>query len=177
MSPRKLGALLLASGLLLLGRPGMAAPALEAGLVAHLPMKDDLRDHAARPHPVEVSGRVELRDGAAFFAGKEDWLELPFIPLHERPFAIAVWLKPTGDQPTYGLLEQRDRSATGHILHLMIRDDLRPWFGFYVNDVVSPVTLANTEAWQHVVFRYDGTHQEIWINGRLVCRRSSWSVR
>ncbi|MEA3207626.1 MAG: hypothetical protein QOE70_683 [Chthoniobacter sp.] len=154
-----------------------AVAALDQGLVAHLPMQTDLRDHAAKPHPVEISGRVVLRDGAAFFGGKEDWLELPFIPLNDRPFAVAVWLKPTGAGRTYGVLEQWDRSETGHILHLMIRDGLRPWFGFYINDVVSPVSLSNAGDWQHVVFRYEGTHQEIWINGRLICRRSANAYR
>lgn len=152
---------------------GVAAPALESGLLAHLPMKDDLEDHSRARHAVEISGRVTLRDGAAYFAGKEDWLELPFIALNGRPFSIAAWLKPTGARPTYGVLLQWDRSQKGHILHLMIRDGLRPWFGFYINDVVSPLSLSNAGDWQHVTFQYDGKFQQIWINGRLLCRRAA----
>jgi hypothetical protein len=163
--------------LLALAGAASATPALEQGLLAYLPLRSDLRDHAAAPHEVEVSGRVELRAGAAYFGGKEDWLELPYLPLNDRPFAIAVWLKPTGAGPTYGVLEQWDTGSRGHLLHLMIRNGLRPWFGFYINDVVSPVSLSNAGDWQHVVFRYDGTHQQIWINARLVCQRSAEAYR
>lgn len=164
-------------GLIAMASAASAATQLDDGLVAHLPMKADLRDHSRKPHPVDVSGRVELRDGAAYFGGKEDWLELPFIALNDRPFSVAVWLKPTGVGPTYGVLEQWDRNETGHILHLMIRDGLRPRFGFYVNDLVSPVSLSNAGDWQHVAFRYDGVHQEIWINARLICRRTAEAYR
>lgn len=154
---------------------GWSAPAavanLDRGLVAFLPMKSDLKDHSPQAHPVEVSGRVTMKNGAGYFEGKEDWLELPFIPLNDRPFVVAVWLKPTGSEPTYGVLEQRDRNLKGHILHLMIREGLRPWFGFYINDVVSPFSLSNEGQWQHVVFQYTGTHQEVWINGRLICSK------
>jgi hypothetical protein len=171
--------LFIAAGIALLlsdPAPG-AAPSLGTALAVHLPMRADLLDHSAAAHPVEVSGRVELRNGAAYFGGKEDWLELPFLSLNDRPFSIAVWLKPTGRGATYGLLEQRDSNTPGHILHLMIRDGLRPWFGFYVNDVVSPVSLSNAGEWQHVVFRYSEGQQEIWINGRLICRRSADAYR
>ncbi len=148
-----------------------AAPALESGLLAHLPMKDDLEDHSRARLPVEVSGRVTLRDGAAYFEGREDWLEMPFIALNDRPFTIATWLKPTGARPTYGVLMQWDRREKNHILHLMIRNGLCPWFGFYINDVVSPLSLSNADEWQHVTFQYDGKVQQIWINGRLICQR------
>ena len=130
-----------------------AAPQLERGLVVHLPFKGDLLDHAGKPHPVEVFGQVELREGAAWFPGGKDWLDLPFIALNDRPFAIAVWLKPVGTEPTYGLLEQWESNTPGHILHLMIRNGLRPYLGFYVNDLVSPVSLSNAGTWQHLVFQ------------------------
>jgi hypothetical protein len=150
-----------------------ALPQLERGLVVHLPLKIDLLDHAPKAHPVEVSGQVELRDGGAWFAGGKDWLDLPFVPLNDRPFAIAVWLKPAGSDPTYGVLEQWDRDVPGHILHLMIRNGLSPYLGFYVNDLVSPVVLSNAGTWQHLVFQYDGKYQQIWINGRFICRRAA----
>ena len=165
-------AIFLVGALLLASRPAPAANvALSSGLVVHLPLKDDLRDHSAKPHPVEVSGIVELKDGAAWFPGKEDWLELPFIALNDRPYAIAVWVKPVGDSPSYGVLAQYDRSEPNHHFHLMIRDGLRPWLGHYVNDLVSPVSLSNSGAWQHLVFQYADGRQQIWINGRLICDR------
>ena len=160
------GAFLLASRLVT-----AAEVALSNGLVAYLPLQEDLRDHSAKPHPVEVSGIVELKDGAAWFPGKEDWLEMPFIALNDRAYAISVWVKPVGDSPSYGLLTQYDRSESGHHFHLMIRDGLRPWLGHYENDLVSPVSLSNSGAWQHLVFQYTNRRQQIWINGRLICER------
>ncbi len=157
--------------------PAGALPQLERGLVVHLPLKSDLLDHAAKAHPVEVFGRVELRDGGAWFAGEKDWLDVPFVPLNDRPFAIAVWLKPAGSEPTYGVLEQWDKNVPGHILHLMLRNGLSPYLGFYVNDLVSPVALSNAGTWQHLVFQYDGTYQQIWINARLIGRRAAEPYR
>lgn len=124
-----------------------------------------------------VSGIVELKDGAAWFSGKEDWLELPFIALNDRPYAIAVWVKQAGDSPSYGLLSQYDRSKPNHHFHLMIRDGLRPWLGHYVNDLISPVSLLNSGAWQHLVFQYVNGRQQIWINGRLICERVAKAYR
>ena len=147
------------------------------GLIVHLPLREDLRDHSAKPNPVEVSGIVELKDGAAWFSGKEDWLELPFIALNDRPYSIAVWVKPIGDSPSYGLLAQYDRSEPNHHFHLMIRDGLRPWLGHYENDLVSPVSLSNGGDWQHLVFQYASGRQRIWINGRLVCERKAVAYR
>lgn len=146
---------------------------LRTGLAAHLPLRTDLRDASAYAHPVQVAGRVGLRDGAAWFEGKGDWLELPHIGLNDRPYSVAMWLRPTGEVPTYGLVQQWDRSVTGHIFHLMIRDGLRPWLGHYVNDLVSPLSLKAGGDWQHLCFQYTGTHQQIWINGRLICERKA----
>ena len=166
-------------GILLLGSGPAPAEeaALSRGLVVHLPLRDDLRDHSAKAHRVEVSGIVELKDGAAWFPGKEDWLELPFIALNDRPYAIAVWVKPVGDSPSYGLLAQYDRSEPNHHFHLMIRDGLRPWLGHYVNDLISPVSLSNSGAWQHLVFQYVDGRQQIWINGRLIGERVAKAYR
>lgn len=146
---------------------------LREGLVAHLPLRADLRDISANQHPVEVSGRVELRNGSAWFAGKEDWLELPHIPLNDRAYSVAMWLRPSGEVPTLGLVQQWDRGMPGCVFHLMIRDGLRPWLGHYVNDLVSPLSLKAGSDWQHLCFQYTGTHQQIWINGRLICERKA----
>ena len=168
----------LLGALLLVSRPALAEDvALARGLVVHLPLKDDLRDHSAKPHRVEVSGIVELKDGAAWFPGKEDWLEMPFIALNDRSYAIAVWVKLAGDSPSYGLLAQYDRSEPNRHFHLMIRDGLRPRLGHYMNDLVAPVSLPNSGEWQHLVFQYTNGRQQIWINGRLICERIAKAYR
>jgi hypothetical protein len=141
-------------------------------LLLHLPLTDDLRDHSGHGHRVKVSGKVELRNGAAYFAGKEDWLELPHLGLNERPFAISMMIQVTGRHPIYGLIEQRDRNVPGRHLHVMLRGELQPHLGFYMNDALSPSSMAR-DLWTHLVFQYDGTHQQIWVGGRLLCQRAA----
>ncbi len=160
--------------LLLLGAlPGGARASLDDGLVASLPLRSDLRDHAAGNLPVKMTGNVVLKNGSAFFAGDGNYLELPYIPLNQRDFSVSMWVSPTGNFPTYGLLQQIDRDAPDHLLHFLIREGLHPWMGFYVNDTVSPIGLTNDGAWKQLVFQYTDGAQEIWIDGRLICRRQT----
>jgi hypothetical protein len=163
--------------LLLLCAFALAAQAqstdLEQGLSVYLPMTKDLLDHSAHKLPVTVSGKVVIENGAARFEGKEDWLELPHIPLNKGPFAITMWIKVTGQYPVYGIAEQRASKIPNQHFHLMLRDNLQPYFGFYVNDAMSPFTLPSNGEWAHLVFQYTGKHQQIWINGRLICERAA----
>ncbi len=146
---------------------------LDQGLSVYLPMTKDLLDHSAHNLPVTVSGKVVIQNGAALFEGKEDWLELPHVPLNNRPFAIAMWIKVTGNSPVFGIVEQRAAKTPNQHLHLMLRDNLQPYFGFYVNDAMSPLSLPANGEWAHLVFQYTGPHQQIWINGRLICERAA----
>ena len=160
-------------GLLLTGAPALTRADLADGLAVYLPLQADLLDHSAAKLPVKPAGNIVLRDGGAYFGGDGNWLELPFIPLAGHPFAVSLWVRPTGSFPTYGILQQYDQNEPNHVLHLVMRDGLHPWLGFYVNDTVSPIGLSNAGGWQHLVFQYAEGAQEIWINGRLICRRES----
>jgi hypothetical protein len=170
MNPAKaLLCLLLVPGL------GLAQPQNSTALqelALHLPLTHDLLDHSPHRHPVHVSGKVEIKNGAAFFAGKEDWLELPHLSLDERSFAISVLIQVTGPHSMYGLIEQRDQNVTGRHFHVMLRGELQPHLGFYINDAISPSTIPRA-AWTHLVFQYDGTHQQLWVDGRLLCQRTA----
>lgn len=157
--------------LLLIGAPALTHADLADGLAVYLPLQADLLDHSVGKVPVKPNGNIVLRDGGAYFGGDGNWLELPFLPLAGHPFAVSLWVRPTGSFPTYGLLQQYDQDKTDHILHLVMRDGLHPWFGFYMDDTVSPIGLSNAGGWQHLVFQYADGAQEIWINGRLICRR------
>ena len=146
-----------------------ARGALGDGLLAHLPLKKDLLDHSSNHLSVSVTGNVAIVEGAAQFGGS-DWLQLPFIDLHERAFAIALWVKVTGRNPMYGLLEQRGAAGRNRWLHLMLRGSWQPFLGQSLNDAVSPAGLAPNE-WTHLVFQHDGQRQQIWINGELIVAR------
>ena len=155
--------------LLAVSTPAGAASA-DSDLLAYLPLTQDLLDHSAHRRPVAVTGQVAVVDGVAHFSGGKSWLDLPHIPLNQGPFTISMWVKVTGTEPMYGLVEQRDSKVPNHHFHIMLRGDLQPWLGFYMNDVVSPSSLT-PGAWTHLAFQYNGTHQLIWVNGRLLCQR------
>jgi hypothetical protein len=164
--------------LLLCGTPLLAPSqpsALEEGLLVYLPMKDDLQDHSGHKRWVEVTGGVELRDGAAHFAGNGSWLELPHLPLDGRAFAVAMWVNPEAAHPAYGLVEQKGIVGTevgNRWLNLMLRKASQPCLGCWSNDAISPIGIPSS-VWTHLVFQFTGTHQQIWINGRLICERAA----
>jgi hypothetical protein len=149
--------------------------ALQQGLLVYLPMNGDLRDHSSQRLWVGVKGAVELKDGAAHFAGNGSWLELPNVPL-DRPFSISMWINPEAAHPAYGLVEQREDDLLNHHFHLLLRGSFQPHLGFYVNDAISPVGIPSS-GWTHLVFQFTGAHQQIWINGRLICERAAAPYR
>jgi hypothetical protein len=155
---------------LVAGLAKLSGAALEEGLLAHLPLASDLRDHSTNQVPVTVIGKVEIVDGAAYFGGKTNWLELPHLPLNKGPFAVAMWVRVTGRNPMYGLVEQQGSSRRNEWLHLMLRGTWQPFLGHFLNDAVSPL-MINPQRWTHVVFQHDGERQQIWIDGAPVVFR------
>lgn len=150
----------------------VAAAALDEGLLAHLPLTTDLRDHSTNNHPVTVNGKIQIAQGAAHFAGESNWLELPHLPLNNGPFAAAMWIKVTGRNPMYGLVEQEGSRRRNHWLHLMLRGTWQPFLGHFLNDAVSP-SMIDPQRWTHLVFQHDGERQQVWIDGAPVVFRKS----
>jgi hypothetical protein len=143
---------------------------IDRGLLAHLPLTADLRDHSTNGVEVNVMGKVPIVDGAAYFGGESNWLELPYLPLNKGPFAVAMWITVTGKNPMYGLVEQRGSDSRNQWLHLMLRGAWQPFLGYYINDAVSPITI-DPRKWTHLVFQHDGQRQQIWIDGAPVVFR------
>jgi Concanavalin A-like lectin/glucanases superfamily len=54
----------------------------------------------------------------------------------------------------------------------MLRGGRQPYLGFYVNDAISPLDVPLGQ-WVHLVFQYDGSHQQLWIDGQLLCSRAA----
>jgi hypothetical protein len=143
---------------------------LSGKLVAYLPFTQNLEDASPDKLPVKIKGEVKIENGTAFFPGGNNWLELPTLPF-DRPFAISVWIKTDGDE-MFGLIEQRQANKKNQLFHVMLREAMQPYLGFYLNDVVSPQSIKAAE-WTHLIFQYTGTHQEIWVNGQLLCSREA----
>lgn len=145
--------------------------AMSGHLLAHLPLLNSFRDHSHNELPVEVTGTVEITDDGARFAG-DGFLTLPHLPFNERPFAVAVWIKPEGLVNGYGLLEQ-NAGGDGRLLHILLRDPDRPMLAFYANDLQAMNHVTAELGWTHLVFQYTGTVQQIWMNGKKVAERTA----
>lgn len=163
-------------GLLLLSlnffTPCAANAAADPGLLLYLPLAENLNDHSGNGHPIINQTNVRIQNGAAYFDGLTNWLEAPNLPLNSGPFAISMWIKPTGKHPMYGLLEQKDANKNNRWLHVMLRGGRQPYLGFYINDAISPEDVPVND-WTHLVFQYSGKRQEIWVNGQFLCARDS----
>lgn len=150
----------------------LQAQVTQQNLLLYLPFAGDLADHSPSQLTVTNVSHVRLADGAAYFDGQTNWLEVPNVPLNRKSFAISLWLKPTGQHPMYGLLEQKGADRVNHWLHLMLRGGRQPYLGFYINDAISPEDIPVNQ-WTHLVFQYRDGQQEIWVNGTFMCARKA----
>lgn len=143
---------------------------LKSHLLAHLPFAGSLNDQA--PHALQVTARgpVVLDGDSAFFPGPS-YLELPHIDFRDRPFAIAMWIKPVAPVRNYGLLEQNEGPPHKH-LFLMLRSSDKPCVGFHSDDLTA-VDSVPADVWTHLVFQFTGAQQQIWMNGRQIASRTS----
>jgi hypothetical protein len=156
-------ALVTVTAVVLLARFVRSDGSAERGLQLYLPLHEDLEDHSVFKRKVTVTGGVTLAGGHARFPGNGSWLSVPHIALDRRPFAISVWVKWSGTAQTCGLLDEKDEDSDNHHLYLLLARE-RPYFGFFNNDARAKKYLVK-DVWNHIVFRYTGYDQQIWING------------
>ena len=150
--------------------------AQDSGLILHLPLDGDIRDRSANQHFVTNNNALVFRDRAAWFSGNETGIGITNINLASRPFTVCMWIKVSGTQMMYGLVEQLGAKRRHHWLHLMLRGARQPYLGFYINDAISPRGIQGNK-WTHLLFSYDGTHQMIWIDGEAACARKARPYR
>jgi hypothetical protein len=154
------------AGVLLLVKYGPAnQPSAERGMLLHLPLHTDLRDHSRFDHPVKVNGSVHLEEGAARFSG-DGWLSVPHLAIDKRLFAISMWIKPAGPWAYQGLFEQKDNDQVNHHLHVALVSG-HLYFAFLGNDARSKKRVQEKQ-WNHLVFVFTGQQQKIWLNGQKV---------
>lgn len=144
-------------------------PAAAGQLLFHLPLKNGFANAAGGVAPVRVRG-VTLRDGAAWFDGRNSELVLPHQPIEKHAFAVALWVKVENTSPGVGIVEQRSANRRNEHLHLVLRDSA-PRCGFYLNDLQTRAPLTPARGWTHLVFQYNGRQQQVWVNGERVGAR------
>jgi len=145
-------------------------PKLEPGLIAYLPLMEDLLDHGPAKMRVAPMGNVRIENSAAVFDGN-CWLELPHIAFNVDAFSVAMWIKLEQEYPGYGLVEQQSGGGKGQHLHLVLRDECHPYFGFMMDDLRVGPRVTPESGWTHLVFIYDGDSQQIWLNGAMAGER------
>lgn len=148
-----------------------AAPvALEPGLVAYLPLLEDFNDHGPAKMRVTPMGNVKIENSAAMFDGNS-WLALPHIAFNIDAFSVAMWIKLDREFQGFGLLEQYSGGGKDQHLHLVLRDECRPYFGFMMDDLAAGPRITPENGWVHLVFIYDGDSQQIFFNGTMAGER------
>jgi hypothetical protein len=133
-------------------------------LLVHLPLIADFADASSQHRPTQVRG-VQIRNGAAWFDGKDSGIVLPHVALNRRAFSVAMWVKLEDDFPGIGLVHQYAAHRRNQHFHLVLRD-ATPRLGFYNNDLRTGKTVAPRDGWTHLVFQYNGREQEVWVNGQ-----------
>lgn len=152
--------------------PGLGRlPAPDPQLRLHLPLAAGFDDIAGGLKGIRATA-VNVRDGAAWFDGKQSQLLLPHVALDRRAFAIAMWIKLEDDFPSVGLVQERAAHRRNQHFHLVMRN-ATPRLGFYGNDLQTATPVKPQDGWTHLVFQYTGRQQEIWKNGRLLGRREA----
>lgn len=150
--------------------------ASEQGLLVHLPLTHDLKDHSPNRHSTTNHNKLEFRHEAVWFSGKATGIGLTNINLAARPFTVSMWINVTGSERMYGLVEQFGANGRNRWLHLMLRGSRQPYLGFYMNDAISPRGIQ-AHKWTHLLFSYDGKYQMIWIDGEPACARKARPYR
>jgi len=120
--------------------------------------------------PKRVPGQI---GGALEFDGSTTYVKGPHIPLNNRSFTIAMWVKPVLTGSAVVLSEQESNSLNLS-LHLRLggpnstdgpQRGIR--MGFYSNDLDSPANLLQDNTWYHVAFWYslENQRRRIYVNG------------
>ena len=143
-------------------------------LIAYYPFDNNVRDLGPNKNHGQNNGVSFIDDserGIVAHFKEPAFIKLPTaeeLGLHNHDFTLSAWVKihktPENqhDITIIGTNENIYRQG----LHLMIRD-LKPYFGFYANDIISNKEIRNDE-WVHIVYRYTKNtgEQAIFINGR-----------
>lgn len=144
-----------------------AAKSSAPSLLVHLPLTEDFRDTSPNQVETTVKGTITISDGAAHFSGKSGFIELPHVPIEDRPFTISLWVKPAAGHPHLGLVSERADPSTGKFLHVIL-NDTGLHFGFYGDDLRVAAGVSARDAWIHYLFQFDGTNKQIYADGKLI---------
>ena len=118
---------------------------------------------------------------AAYFDGRDSYIEIPTMPLHLSSFAISLWVK-TMSRANYGIVEQKDSDSPFEWFRIQTIDNRQPYMSFHGSNFHGSDTKCTDELnnnWHHLVFQYDydDGEQEIWVDGKRRMREYTPSFR
>jgi len=169
--------LLLLTALALLGieQPLLAEEKvdLKRDLELWLPLQGGFRDFSKNHHIGEVMGNLRIEREGAYFDGEGDHILFPSFDFRDKPFAISMWIRSTGDFGNCGIIQQKSANRKREWFHLVLRERMQPFFSFYVVSTMAKSTLRNTDGWRHLVVQYSGNKSEIYVDGKLDVSRAT----
>ncbi|MEK7398279.1 MAG: LamG domain-containing protein [Candidatus Poribacteria bacterium] len=161
------------------------ANAAEKGLLLYFPFEEGAGDKA-----LDASGNKN--DGV--IKGSPKWVAsidkfgkglqfdgtvvvtAPHVPFDNRSFTIMMWMNPINDK-RQEFFTQNQSGATNLSLHLRLggpAGDSAPAngvrYGFYGNDLDSPINVIKANTWVHLTFWYDKAKptRKLYVNGEVV---------
>ncbi len=158
---------------------------LNDGLVAYYSFSGNANDYSGNGNNGTVVGATLANDrfgntaSAYYFDGTDDYISANgILTPNQTSITISAWFNGTTyipDQNTKAIVEQSDNNGVdaGFTLHLKESNNGNSVARFVVNDsiggrndVMTGDIIYNT--WNNVVSVYDGTVQQIYLNGTLI---------
>jgi len=159
--------------------------AAEKGLVLYFPFEegagDQVLDASGNENDGVITGNptwVASLDkfGEALQFDGSVVVTAPHVPFDDRSFTIMMWMNPVNDG-RQEFFTQNQSGATNLSLHLRLggpAGDSAPAngvrYGFYGNDLDSPINVVEADTWVHLTFWYDQEEpaRRLYVNGEVV---------
>lgn len=151
---------------------GIGQDSSPGGLVAHFRFDGNGADSSPNGHdasPEAVTWSPGVLGQAVSFSTIEDYVDTNVVLDVARPYTLAFWLRPEGDQ-VQRVVSALSATGAGLDVHYDSADEPPMHHRLYSAgvSVVSADQALSLEEWQHVAAVWDGTtHASLYLNGVL----------
>ena len=131
-----------------------------------------ITDSLVLKHKYDASSVVPVSDGAAYFNGDADYIELGSqsgdLRLSGSNGSISCWIKPNivGDDHQR-LIDKSDGGNAANGYALMLHDDGTLQGDINSSSIIAPTRVLEAQKWYYVTWTWDGTTHKIYIDGVL----------
>jgi hypothetical protein len=113
---------------------------------------------------------IDGKFGKALYFDSKSSVTTPYINLKEKSFTIQLWIKPNMTTEQEIVFSQYESSSINLTLHLRIYNNGTVLFGFYSNDLNTPIDALKKGEWYNLTFIFDisDKSRKIYIDGQKV---------